>query len=89
MADLKAPVRACRFVLDLQADTRQDLADDLYNLARRIERGELTKGLSGGYSSGYIYELTENEGPSHDEWYAQLTAYLAALGGTHDEVPHD
>jgi hypothetical protein len=75
---MNAPKRACQFVLDLQADTRQELADSLYNIASRIERGEMTRGVSGGYSSGYVYELTENEGPTHDEWAANLRAYLDA-----------
>lgn len=73
-----APVRACRFALDLQADTRQDLANALYNMASQIERGEMTRGVSGGYSSGYIYELAENAGPTHDEWAQQLRTYLDA-----------
>lgn len=76
MAKQNAPKRACRFVLDLQADNRQELADALYNIASRIERGEMTKGLSGGYSSGYIYELVENDGPTHDEFVQQLSSYL-------------
>jgi hypothetical protein len=73
-----APKRACRFVLDLEADTRQDLADALHNMADRIERSEMTRGVSGGYSSGYIYELIESDGPTHDEWARELRAYLDA-----------
>jgi hypothetical protein len=84
-----APKRACRFVLDLEADTRDDLATALYNMASQLERGELTKGVSGGYSSGYIYELIENDTPTHDEWARNLRAYLDAkprgVNGT--EVP--
>lgn len=77
MAD--APKRACRFVLDLQADTRQDLADALYNMASQIECGEMTQGVSGGYSSGHIYELSENDRPTHTEWAQQLRDYLDSL----------
>jgi hypothetical protein len=73
---LDAPKRACRFVLDLEADTRQDLAGALFNISSRIERGEMTHGVSGGYSSGYIYELTENDTPTHDEWAERLRTYL-------------
>lgn len=79
MDDLtNAPKRACQFLLDLQADTRQDLADALYNMAIQIERGEMTVGISGGNSSGYIYELIENERPTHDEFVQKLRAYLSA-----------
>jgi hypothetical protein len=74
MAD--APKRACRFVLDLLAYTRDDRASALFNRASQIERGELTQGVSGGYSSGYIYELTESDRPTHDEWAQNLRAYL-------------
>lgn len=70
------PHRACRFVLDLQADNRQELADALYNMASRIERGEMSRGVSGGYSSGYIYELTENDQPTHDAYFDSLNTYL-------------
>lgn len=74
MAD--APRRACRFVLDLEADTRDDIAAALYNMASQIERGEMTQGVSGGYSSGYIYELSESDHPTHTEWAESLRAYL-------------
>ena len=89
MAD--APKRACRFVLDLEADTRDDLATALYNIASQLERGELTKGVSGGYSSGFIYELVENDGPTHDEWARNLRAYLDAKkdeSGVAPTAPH-
>lgn len=73
-----APKRACRFMLDLQADTRKELADALYNMAIQIERGEMTNGVSGGYPSGFIYELVENDRPTHDEFVRDLRAYLEA-----------
>lgn len=83
---VEAPKRACRFVLDLEADTRDDLATALYNIASQIERGELTQGVSGGYSSGYIYELSENDRPTHTEWAKQLRAYLDAKQNSTDGV---
>jgi hypothetical protein len=72
----KGPQRACRLLLNLQADSREELAGALYNMASRIERGEMSKGVSGGPSSGYIYELVEGEHPTHDDYFQQLTAYL-------------
>ncbi len=72
----ETPRRACRFVLDLEADTRDDLATALFNLASRMERGELTQGVSGGYSSGYVYELSESDRPTHTEWAQNLRTYL-------------
>lgn len=82
MADLNQPRRACRLVLDLEADDRQGIADALYGMASRIERGEMSRGVSGGYSSGYVYELVENDSPSHDEFFKRLTAYLDAKKAT-------
>jgi hypothetical protein len=68
--------RACRFVLDLEADTRQDIVNALISMAHQIERDEMTQGVSGGYSSGYIYELSESDRPTHTEWAEKLRAYL-------------
>jgi len=73
-----APKRACRFVLDLEADTQQDIVSALISMAHQIERDEMTQGVSGGYSSGYIYELTLRDRPTHSEWAANLRAYLDA-----------
>jgi hypothetical protein len=70
------PHRACRFTLDIEADTRDDMVTALENIARQLDRGELTKGVSGGYSSGYIYEYTESENPTHAEYVAALNAHL-------------
>ena len=73
-----APVRACRFTLDMQADNRQELIDALSNMADQLARGELTKGVSGGPYSGWTYEFIENEHPTHDEYFAEVRAYLDA-----------
>lgn len=72
----KPPRRACRLVLTLEADTRADMVSALENIACQLYRGEMTKGVSGGYSSGHTYEYTEAEHPTHDEYVAQLNAYL-------------
>jgi hypothetical protein len=70
------PHRACRFTLDIESDTRGDMVTALENIARQLDRGEMTKGVSGGYSSGYIYEYTESESPTHAEYIAELNAHL-------------
>jgi len=85
--DASKPHRACRLVLDLEADDRKALADSLYNMADRIERGEMTKGVSGGYSSGYIYELTESDRPTHAEYMRELNAYLDAAAAIRATTP--
>ena len=74
----EAPKRACRLTLELQADSRSELVRALRTMASRIERSELTCGVSGGPDSGAIYELIEDDGPSHDEYFAQVQAWLDA-----------
>ena len=71
-----APQRACRLTMRLEADTPQDMASLLENFAWRIHAGELTTGVTGGPSSGGIYEFHCAEHPSHEEYFAQLRAYL-------------
>ena len=72
------PERAVRLTMKLTADDRQALANALYNIACQVERGEMTTGVSGGCDSGFIYELIENDHPTHDEYFIQLRAYLDA-----------
>lgn len=73
---IKPPHRACRLVLDLGADTRNDMVSALENIARQLDRGEMTTGVSGGYDSGYSYTYTEAEHPTHAEYIEQLNVYL-------------
>ncbi len=73
------PERAVRLTMKLTADDRQALANALYNIACQVERGEMTTGVSGGCDSGYIYELIEGDRPTHDEYFEQLRAHLAAI----------
>jgi len=77
-----APTRAVRLTLKLEADTRHCLASALYHMASEIERGRMTTGVSGGCDSGYIYELTESDHPTHDEYFEQLRVYLDRLKPT-------
>ena len=74
---MSAPVRAFRLTLRLDADTAMDLANALFNLSVRADRGELTVGTSGGSSSGYSYELLHSPEQTHEKYFAELNAYLA------------
>ena len=71
------PRRAVTLLLDLQADSKDALLNALENIITHIDRGELTKGCSGGYDAGYTYEYAEAAGPSHDEYVEQLKAWKA------------
>ncbi len=71
------PHRQFRLVFALEADTRDDLASALFNMATAVDRNELTVGVSGGSYSGYIYELLQDPAQSHDTYFAQLKEHLA------------
>ncbi len=73
-----APMRAYRLTLKLDADSLHELADALCGIADRAERGELTVGVSGAPSSGYLYELLHDPAQTHDNYHAQIRAYLRA-----------
>lgn len=71
-----APRRACRLVLDLEGDDRDAIIRALENIILSIDREEMNSGASGGYDSGYTYTYTESDRPTHDEYVADLSAYL-------------
>ncbi|SDR18339.1 hypothetical protein SAMN05443245_3387 [Paraburkholderia fungorum] len=71
------PKRAVQFRLEVGADSRRALADVLFNLAIQIDHEGLSShSVSGGYDSGYEQWLTMSDGPTHDEYVAQLNAWL-------------
>jgi hypothetical protein len=74
----KPPVRAFRLSLALGADTRNDLAWALRNLADRIDRDQVTNGVWGGPSDGAIYELLTDPSMTHDAYHSALREYLDA-----------
>lgn len=73
---MEAPKRAFRLTLRLDADSRVDLASTLENLALLVARDELTTGASGGYDSGYVYELLHDPDQTHEQYFKQLREYL-------------
>jgi hypothetical protein len=80
MAEL--PKRAVQFRIEIGADSLEALATTLMNLSLMADRGELSAhSVSGGYDSGYEHWLTVSSGPTHDEYVAQLHAYLEPRNG--------
>lgn len=71
-----APKRALRLTLVLDADTDQDMANALRNLAHKVERDEVSVGIWGGPSDGAIYELLRDSAMTHDAYHAAVRAYL-------------
>lgn len=81
-----APRRRVQLVLELGADDWQAAANALWNLAHQLDRGQCRQGcVSGGCDSGYVLKTNEDESVTHDSWYADLQAYLAASS----PQPHD
>jgi hypothetical protein len=76
----KPPRRAVVLTAEIQADNRSELASALFNLAMQIDRAEIVGPtvISGGYSSGYILHITENEEQTHDAWALQVKEFLTA-----------
>lgn len=76
----KPPRRAVVLTAEIQADSREELASALFNLSNQLSAGELRgpSVISGGYSSGYILHITENEEQTHDAWAMQVQEFLAA-----------
>lgn len=73
---INPPVRALRLSLALEADTPDDMAMALRNLACRVERGEVTEGFWGSPSDGAIYELLMDPDMTHDLYHRRLREYL-------------
>jgi len=71
------PVRAVRLTLMLEADSLRECCASLEQIAWAAERGELTTGSSGGYGSGYTYELLQNPEQTHERYFAELRRHLA------------
>ena len=76
MTTKEAPKRAHRLTLKLDADTLDEMASALVNLADRVVRGELTIGVSGGCGSGYIYELLSDPTKTNADYFAEVHEYL-------------
>lgn len=77
MSETAAPVRAYRLTLRLDADTSEDLANALMQMARQIDCDKLSVGVSGGPSSGAIYELLRNPNQTHENYFREVRQYLA------------
>ena len=76
IGSVRPPVRALRLTLALEADTPEDMATALHNLAHRVERDQVTEGCWGGPSDGAIYELLVDPDMTHDLYHQKLREYL-------------
>ena len=68
-----APRRRLVCVLEIGADSRDDLVQTLEDIARRIAMDDLSpRGFSAGYNSSYNYKLREDENVTHESWKAAM-----------------
>jgi hypothetical protein len=72
----EAPRRAFHLTLILGADSREELADALRQMASQVDQLKLTVGVSGGPSSGAIYELLSNPEQTHERYFQEVAEYL-------------
>lgn len=77
MADIRPPQRGFVLKLDIGADTRERLVDELRTYADEIEADALQSSTFGGSDVGGHVELIVT-GITHDEYIKQLHTYLGA-----------
>lgn len=65
-------------IAKIGADSERDLANELRMMADRIDRKELTTGVSGGPSGGAIYSYKVYPEQTHDVYFAQINERLEA-----------
>ena len=79
---MEAPKRSFEMVIEIGADTLQDVANTLrsieFDVYESIEKGFSGKHVStsGSSSSGYNFSLIRTETNSHDEYFEKLEAWL-------------
>lgn len=76
---MKAPMRQLRLTLILDADDRDSMSTALMNLSLQVDRNELTVGVSGSPSAGYMYELLQDTAQTHETYFEKVRQYLASL----------
>ncbi|PRF79697.1 hypothetical protein C6Q12_04160 [Burkholderia multivorans] len=77
---IEAPKRAVQFEAVIQADTPQNLADALTDMAALIAAGEMPeRSIGGGVFSSHRCSLTVAEHPTHEEYVEQLQAYVRGV----------
>ena len=73
----EGPQRAHTLITKIGADTAEDLAWELREMARKIERGEMTVGMMGGSSVGSTYSYRVLPDQTHDKYFQEIDEWLA------------
>lgn len=79
---MAAVERAHTLIVKFGADTIEDLAFALRQMAIDLERGELTVGCSGSPSVGSIYSYRIRPEQTHEKYFADIEAELTKSTGT-------
>ena len=56
------------------------MANALRTIADHVDRDEISVGMSGGPSSGWIHELLHDPAQTHETYFAQVREYLKDKG---------
>jgi len=72
----KKPKRRVEMSLKVNADSIDELVSYLRNFAFEVSTGTRT-GVSGGHSTGAVYQIVEDESITHESWAVELEKYLA------------
>lgn len=78
MSQSDAPVRAHSLILNAGGDSAQELARELESLAFRLRTEGVTVGWGGGPSASSIYSYRVEPGQTHERYFQEVDAWLAA-----------
>lgn len=78
MGERPIPRRRFRLVLDLHADSLDELSIALRSIDFSVTAEGSTNSTSGGCGSGWHYEVTEDAGMTPEKYRADLDAWIAA-----------
>ena len=85
MTDTSPPRRAYQLTLHLEADDMRELESALFRLSTQVAVGEISNNcVSGGYRSGFIWDLKHDPKMTGDRYREELAAYVAAQRGAND-----
>ena len=78
MQSKEGPKRRVEMSLKVNADSIDELVSYLRNFAFEVSTGTRT-GVSGGYSTGAVYQIVEDESITHESWEKALNEHIESL----------
>lgn len=74
---MNRPRRAFEYEINVRADTHAEVVESLREIASNIEENAKYGGVMGGPSAGWAVTPCGDGVKSHEQYIAELTAYLA------------